>query len=216
MKLPSDLFLETYAPVQNVALCEFIKAHQAVSFFDFWEALENELSNQCIPFWGAVWPAAKSLAKYIWNNKDLVYRKKVLDFGCGSGIVSIASALSGASRVLANDIDPVALYVAGKNFLINHVNAEIEPRNLLENQSTDSFDIIFVVDMFYEKSISDKLIDYLHSQIGKGADVIIADGGRPFVPKKGLVQLFKEDIDVDKSLEGINKRTVRLLRLTSA
>jgi ribosomal protein L11 methyltransferase len=39
----------------------------------------------------------------------------VLDVGSGSGILSIASALLGARRVVACDVDPVAVEIAGAN-----------------------------------------------------------------------------------------------------
>ena len=44
---------------------------------------------------------------------------KVLDVGCGSGILSIAAALLGADDVLGVDIDPVAVEVASENIALN-------------------------------------------------------------------------------------------------
>ena len=49
----------------------------------------------------------------------------VLDVGCGSGILSIASAKLGASSVLALDLDPVAVDVAKKNADINGVSDKV-------------------------------------------------------------------------------------------
>lgn len=46
---------------------------------------------------------------------------KVLDVGCGSGILSIAAALLGAEDVLGVDIDPVAVEVAAENIALNNV-----------------------------------------------------------------------------------------------
>ncbi len=45
----------------------------------------------------------------------------VLDVGTGSGILAIAAALLGAERVVAIDIDPVAVRVAGENARANGV-----------------------------------------------------------------------------------------------
>ncbi len=45
----------------------------------------------------------------------------VLDIGCGSGILSIAAAKLGASRVLGIDIDPDAVVIAGRNVADNEV-----------------------------------------------------------------------------------------------
>jgi len=46
---------------------------------------------------------------------------RVLDVGTGSGILAIAAALQGASRVRAMDIDPVAVQVARDNVARNQV-----------------------------------------------------------------------------------------------
>lgn len=46
---------------------------------------------------------------------------KVLDVGCGSGILSIAGALLGAGDVLGVEIDPVAVEIADENIRLNHV-----------------------------------------------------------------------------------------------
>jgi ribosomal protein L11 methyltransferase len=44
---------------------------------------------------------------------------KVLDLGCGSGILSIAAAKLGAAHVLALDTDPIAVRVTGENIEFN-------------------------------------------------------------------------------------------------
>lgn len=46
---------------------------------------------------------------------------KILDVGCGSGILSIAGALLGASEVLGVEIDPVAVEIAQENIELNHI-----------------------------------------------------------------------------------------------
>ena len=46
---------------------------------------------------------------------------KVLDVGCGSGILSIAGALLGAGEVLGIEIDPVAVDISKENIALNHV-----------------------------------------------------------------------------------------------
>jgi len=57
----------------------------------------------------------KMLDKYL-NKGD-----KVLDVGCGSGILSIAAAMLDAQDVLGVDIDPIAVEVAEENLAINKV-----------------------------------------------------------------------------------------------
>ena len=54
--------------------------------------------------------------------KYLVPGQKVLDAGCGSGILSIAAVLLGASEVLGVDIDETAVEVARENLTLNKVD----------------------------------------------------------------------------------------------
>ena len=62
-----------------------------------------------------------------------VENKRVLDLGCGSGILSIAAAKLGAKEVLALDYDPVAVKVAEENAQHNNIQAVVTVRqsNLL-------------------------------------------------------------------------------------
>jgi ribosomal protein L11 methyltransferase len=50
---------------------------------------------------------------------------RVLDLGCGSGILAIAAARLGASHVLAVDIDPMALETTRRNAEINRVGSQL-------------------------------------------------------------------------------------------
>ncbi len=53
--------------------------------------------------------------------------KKVLDMGCGTGILSILAAIKGAAApVVAVDIDPDATDSARENSIVNHVGDVIE------------------------------------------------------------------------------------------
>jgi len=60
---------------------------------------------------------------------QLLQGKTVIDYGCGSGILAIAAARLGASRVLAVDIDPQALQATEDNALQNAVGDVIETLN---------------------------------------------------------------------------------------
>jgi ribosomal protein L11 methyltransferase len=50
--------------------------------------------------------------------------KTVIDYGCGSGILAIAAAKLGASKVYAIDIDPQALQATADNALRNQLSPE--------------------------------------------------------------------------------------------
>ena len=59
------------------------------------------------------------------DSKDLE-RKQVLDFGCGSGILAIASKKLGAGTVVAVDNDPVAREITANNAAQNNVDVIIK------------------------------------------------------------------------------------------
>lgn len=48
--------------------------------------------------------------------------KRVMDYGCGSGVLGIGAAVKGAKEVLCFDIDPRALEAAKKNVELNKVD----------------------------------------------------------------------------------------------
>lgn len=51
--------------------------------------------------------------------------KRVLDYGCGSGILAIASYKMGAASVIACDIDPEAIECAQENIMLNRAKIEL-------------------------------------------------------------------------------------------
>ena len=111
---------------------------------------------------------------------------KVLDIGCGSGILSVVSAKLGARRVIGVDIDPLCVKISNENVSLNKVDKIVEIRegNLFDVVK-EKGDIIVsniiaevIVDMVYQ------LKDYLN--IG---GIFIASG------------IIKEKIDmVEKTL----------------
>ena len=62
---------------------------------------------------------------------------RMLDVGCGSGILSIIGLKLGASHAVLTDIDPNAIAAAKENFEVNHISEdqyEVYQGNILEDQ----------------------------------------------------------------------------------
>lgn len=59
-------------------------------------------------------PLAARLLFHAWSRGD-IDGKRVIDLGCGTGMLSVGAALLGAGEVTGIDIDPGALQVAKRN-----------------------------------------------------------------------------------------------------
>ena len=211
---PSDTLLSTFTPLLPVDDTGIV-AHQAPDFFALWEALEREAGAECdIPYWGAVWPGARLLARHLLHNREIVAGKTVLDFGSGGAVAAIAATLAGAQRVIANDIDPVAHHIARKNGGANGAVMEYNHSNLLTEPEVEKCDVVLVADMFYERSTADALLRFLRERRARGAEVLIADACRPFAPKTGMTALATDRLAVNLALEGRAERQVTLYRLS--
>jgi len=60
-----------------------------------------------------------------WLARESLHNKAVVDYGCGSGILSVAAALLGAERVYAYDIDSQALEATVDNSVRNGVQDKV-------------------------------------------------------------------------------------------
>ena len=60
-----------------------------------------------------------------WLARNEVKNYKLIDYGCGSGILALAAARLGASHVYAVDIDPQALAAASENVAINELETKV-------------------------------------------------------------------------------------------
>lgn len=72
-----------------------------------------------------------------WLDANPPHNARVLDFGCGSGILAVAAARLGAAAVWATDIDPQALQATRSNADNNGVSEKIsvvEPAKLPQMQ----------------------------------------------------------------------------------
>ncbi len=67
--------------------------------------------------------------------------ERVLDVGCGSGVLGIAAACCGATEVVGIDIDPAAIVATVTNAAANNVDIEVSLTSLADVQGT--FEIVF-------------------------------------------------------------------------
>lgn len=132
------------------------------------------------PYWAIYWPGGQALSRYLLDNPDVVRGKSVLDLGSGCGATAIAAKMSGASRILANDIDPIAGMAITLNCELNRLNPfPILIQNIL-NLEQDKWDLVVLGDMFYDENLADSLHQWLKKCFWTyRTRVLIGDPGRP-------------------------------------
>ena len=119
----------------------------------------------------------------------------------------------GSTRVVAHDIDPVALAIAAKNATANAVDLHLRGTPLLHGPCPERITCILVGDLFYERSEALVLWAWLCTARRRGVQVLIADASRPFAPTVGVRCLREERLATAWAWEGTHTRTVRLLTL---
>lgn len=99
-------------------------------------------------YWVFCWASGQTMARFIRDDPDWVRGKRVLDFGCGSGVVAIAAALAGAREVIACDTDGFALTAARYNADLNKVKL-----TLVEDffDVAGEIDLIVAADVLYDR-----------------------------------------------------------------
>lgn len=106
--------------------------------------------------------------------------RHVLDLGCGSGVLAIAAALSTRRRVMAGDIDPLAVRIANENAASNGAGAFVRAVTATgarhrEIQAAGPYDLIFA-------NILARPLEMLAPEIVS----VLASGGRAIL--SGLTQ----------------------------
>jgi len=119
-------------------------------------------------YWVFCWASGQVLAQFLRDDPAWVRGKRVLDFGCGSGVVAIAAALGGASEVIACDSDPLALEATQRNAELNGVELTLVA-DFFEVEG--EVDLIIVADVLYDR---ENLV-WLQRFTDKADQVLIAD-----------------------------------------
>lgn len=115
-----------------------------------------------------------------WLDRHRPEGLRVVDYGCGSGILAIAAALLGARSVSARDIDPQALDATQANALRN----EVADRVHAAPAGGDIPDCDLLISNILANTLTDLAADFAHALQG-GAQVvlsgILADQAAPVI-----------------------------------
>lgn len=89
--------------------------------------------NSGDPYGAVLWPAASAVANHLLTTGDTSIKgKTILELGAGTGLVSIAAALGGMSKIMATDYENVPLELL--RYAASHINHK---RNCDDSDCTD-------------------------------------------------------------------------------
>lgn len=211
MAVPAEFVRAHTRPVRP-ALVPEVQLLVAADVVALWEAMavEQGRTEQEPPFWAAAWPGGQALARYVLDHPDLVAGRSVLDLGAGSGLVAVAAVLAGAARVVASEVDPFGLAAIPENAALNGVSG-IEPVGDLLEGPPPAVDVVLAGDVCYDRVMTERVLPFLDAARAAGADVLIGDPGRPYLPHERLTEAAEHDVP---DTEGAPGGAPRLRRTT--
>ncbi|MFV0478093.1 MAG: class I SAM-dependent methyltransferase [Parahaliea sp.] len=174
---------------------------------------QHELSAEAVQqimdeplYWAFCWASGLVLAELLLSEPQWVCGKRVLDFGCGSGVAAIAAALAGAKHVTACDIDRNALMATRLNAKLNGVTLELSDNFY---QVEKDIDLLIVADVLYDK----RNFTWLDIFLRRSRAVLLADSRVKSFYANGYRQIAVRQAhtlpDLDESVEF---RDVRIYR----
>lgn len=187
-----------------------ISLHLADEAHDLWLKTEEELEEIGLPppFWAFAWAGGQGLARYILDRPESVAGKRVVDFASGSGLVAIAAIKAGARSVLAVDIDPWTGAAIDLNGRLNDAGIAFSSEDII-GASLDE-DVLLAGDVFYDKSLAERLIPWFEMLRRSGTTIIVGDPGRAYCPRERMQALATFEVPVLRALEDseVKKTTV--------
>src|SRR4051794_1571320 len=196
------LFIRSKTAIAAPPLVPEIRLYLATEVTPIWHATESSLARSGLPppYWAFAWAGGQALARYLLDHPETVAGREVLDIGSGSGIVAIAAAKAGASRVVAADIDPFAAAAIALNAPLNGVTVTVETRDLLD-RGPAGWGVALAGDICYEEPMSSRALSLLRRIAARDRLALLGDPGRAYLPRSGLVERARYTVPTSRELE---------------
>ena len=205
-------FIRCHTVVGTAPLVPEISLYLASEITPIWQATEDWLAERALapPFWAFAWPGGQALARYVLDNPSVVAGRRVLDFAAGGGIAAIACARAGAAVVEAAEIDALARAAIRLNAAENGVAVGVTEGDVVGTACR--WDVILSGDVCYEAPMTERIMPWLR-EMARDAEVWIADPGRAYLPKSGLLKVARYVVPTSLELEDRREREVGLYRV---
>ena len=154
------------------------------------KVLKNPLKD--LPLWAKIWPGSFVLETYLRKKVECA-GKTLLELGAGCGILSILASRLGFSRIIASDVEDMALLFARANVLKNHLQERIDVRRIDVTRPgvcpglATNIDVIVASEILYLDDLHQPLLNFLERHLAQdGQAVFCTDMARrkPHFAKK--------------------------------
>lgn len=205
--MDAGIFIRQNTAITAPPLVPEIRLHLATEMTPIWRATEETLARSSVPppFWAFAWAGGQALARYLLDHPVQVAGRFVLDFGAGSGIVAIAAAKAGASRVLAAEIDHFAAASIAANAALNGVGIDVTTADII-GAVRSCWEVITGGDVCYEQPMAGRATAWLRSLAQHGCLVLLGDPGRAYLPRRGLRERGRYLVPTSRDLEDRDSR----------
>jgi predicted nicotinamide N-methyase len=203
----------SHTVIAPARLCPEVRLHLVTAECPLWKATEDEATAAGLvePYWAFSWAGGQALARYVLDHPSVVAGKTVLDFGAGGAVEGIAAAMVGA-RVLAADIDEMAVAAALLNAELAGVSLDTTTENLIGNV-LGAWDVVLVGDVFYGTEMAKPTLAWLTALAARGTLVLIGDPDRGFLETSSLEPIARYEAPADNDADGSFLRPTTIYRV---
>jgi predicted nicotinamide N-methyase len=207
-------FVLAHTRVRPAPFVPEIRLHLADDSMEVWEATQVAVARGAVPppFWAFVWAGGQAVARWVLDQPSVASGRDVVDIATGSGLVAIAAALAGAREVTAYDVDELAIGATRLNAALNGVDVTARACDVRDVEVTAGA-LVTVGDVFYDEKIAAVMLTELGRLAGAGAEVVIGDPHRAYLPSHRLETIATYDVDVETDIEDAPVKPAIVARL---
>jgi len=194
--------LRTMTRVEVPVLCPELRVPGIPDGLDFdgFRTQNAPALGAAVPYWAIPWPGGQAIARYLLDHPHIVRGRRVVDLGCGAGLVAAAALRAGAVRAVAVDADPIALIAAAETARLNGVDVDTR-RDTFDTYAPETGAIVCAGDLWYERDVGRRATRVLRRLADGGWRVICGDPRRPGRPRQRIAERACYPLAVSEAFE---------------
>lgn len=160
------------------------------------ESLITDVSDaDKVPCWAEIWPAARALARYIWEQAD-VKGRRVLELGSGLGLPGTVCAVKGA-KVTFSDYHAPAVELSVQNARNNGCDARGHLDDWRFFSLEEKYDWIIGSDVFYDPKLNPFVLQIFKNNLNPGGQLLLSHQRRQHT--YDFVELVKRELGLEET-----------------